>query len=108
MTPSASFDATTATAALSGTSTPRSRAASSMEGKKKRLRKSWGGKKTDFDFNAANDVVGIVMLEIQGAKDLPRLKNSASLFIFSLSFLVRLALDCGAFTGALRLTHAWQ
>ncbi|ETW83451.1 hypothetical protein HETIRDRAFT_474586 [Heterobasidion irregulare TC 32-1] len=42
---------------------------------KKRLRKSWGGKKTDFDFNAANDVVGIVMLEIQGAKDLPRLKN---------------------------------
>ncbi|KAF8624424.1 hypothetical protein AX17_007133 [Amanita inopinata Kibby_2008] len=31
--------------------------------------------KKDFMFEAGNDIVGIVMLEIQGAEDLPRLKN---------------------------------
>ncbi|TFY51364.1 hypothetical protein EVJ58_g10610 [Rhodofomes roseus] len=43
-----------------------------------KFRKSWGGignKKTDFNFSAANDILGIVMLEIQSAADLPRLKN---------------------------------
>lgn len=44
---------------------------------KKRFRKSWSSKKVDYNFSAANsnDIVGIVMLEIQGAIDLPRLKN---------------------------------
>ncbi|KAG0700175.1 phosphatidylserine decarboxylase-domain-containing protein [Suillus ampliporus] len=44
---------------------------------KKRFRKSWSSKKVDYNFSAANsnDIVGIVMLEIQGATDLPRLRN---------------------------------
>ncbi|KAH8112668.1 phosphatidylserine decarboxylase-domain-containing protein [Phellopilus nigrolimitatus] len=29
----------------------------------------------DFNFNAANDILGIVLLDIQGATDLPKLKN---------------------------------
>ncbi|KAL4264791.1 Phosphatidylserine decarboxylase proenzyme 2 [Pleurotus pulmonarius] len=42
-------------------------------GKKKRFRKN----KThgEYYFGASNDIVGIVMLEIHGADDLPRLKN---------------------------------
>ena len=36
-----------------------------------------------YNFNAANDIMGIVMLEIQGAQDLPKLKNST----FSLQLL---------------------
>ncbi|KAG9314770.1 hypothetical protein JVU11DRAFT_3853 [Chiua virens] len=43
---------------------------------KKRFKRSWAmSKSADFNFSAANDVVGIVMLEIQRATDLPRLKN---------------------------------
>ncbi|OCH86472.1 hypothetical protein OBBRIDRAFT_838129 [Obba rivulosa] len=42
---------------------------------KSKFRKSWTAKKTDYNLNAENDVMGIVMLEIQGATDLPRLKN---------------------------------
>lgn len=44
---------------------------------KKIFRKSWSSKKVDYNFSAANsnDIVGIVMLEIQGATDLPKLKN---------------------------------
>ncbi|KAI0326469.1 hypothetical protein GY45DRAFT_1328911 [Cubamyces sp. BRFM 1775] len=42
---------------------------------KSKFRKSWGNKGKDFNFNAANDIMGIVMLEIQGAQDLPKLKN---------------------------------
>lgn len=56
--------------------------------RKKMLRKSWGNKKVDFDFNinakAANDIVGIVMVEILGATDLPKLKNSTFPFPFTL------------------------
>lgn len=44
--------------------------------KKTKFRKSWATKKVDYNFSAANDIMGIVMLEIQGATDLPRLKNS--------------------------------
>ncbi|EPQ52482.1 hypothetical protein GLOTRDRAFT_140216 [Gloeophyllum trabeum ATCC 11539] len=50
-------------------STPRT------EKKGPKFRKSWGGKKGAYNFSAANDIVGIVMLEIHGAEDLPRLKN---------------------------------
>ncbi|KAF9220448.1 hypothetical protein BS17DRAFT_797725 [Gyrodon lividus] len=43
---------------------------------RKKFRKSWSASKSaDYNFSAANDTVGIVMLEIQGATDLPRLKN---------------------------------
>ena len=49
---------------------------------KSRFRKSWGagGKRKEYNFSAANDVLGIVMLEIQGVKDLLKLKNSKSHF----------------------------
>lgn len=30
----------------------------------------------DYNFNAAHDITGIVMLDIQGAADLPKLRNS--------------------------------
>lgn len=44
---------------------------------KKRFKRSWAmSKRPDYNFSAANDIVGIVMLEIQGATDLPKLKNS--------------------------------
>lgn len=44
---------------------------------KQRFKRSWAtNKSADYNFSAANDIVGIVMLEIQGATDLPRLKNS--------------------------------
>ncbi|KAH0832848.1 phosphatidylserine decarboxylase-domain-containing protein [Lanmaoa asiatica] len=43
---------------------------------KKRFKRSWAtSKSADYNFSAANDIVGIVMLDIQGATDLPRLKN---------------------------------
>ena len=39
--------------------------------------------KSDFELKGGtNDIVGIVMLEIQGADDLPRLANSAFFFSF--------------------------
>ena len=37
---------------------------------------------SDFKFQGANDIVGIVLLEIQSASDLPRLLNSAFDFFF--------------------------
>jgi len=33
-------------------------------------------KKDGYSFGSENDIVGIVMLEIKSAEDLPRLKNS--------------------------------
>lgn len=36
----------------------------------------WKKKGRDYNFNAAEDILGIVMLEIKGATDLPKLKNS--------------------------------
>ena len=47
-----------------------------MHFKKKRSKK-----RSDYNFSAANDIMGIVMLEIKGATDLPRLKNSALFLI---------------------------
>ena len=35
-------------------------------------------KETDYSFSTGNDILGIVMLEIARAEDLPKLKNSAS------------------------------
>ncbi|KAI0311126.1 phosphatidylserine decarboxylase-domain-containing protein [Amylostereum chailletii] len=68
---SSSYDATSAP--------PTHRTVSSMttsSEKRRRLRRSWAGpKKGAYDFDAGNDVVGIVMLEIEGATDLPKLKN---------------------------------
>jgi phosphatidylserine decarboxylase len=53
--------------------------------KKRPFKKKWSSKKPDYNFSAENDIVGIVMLEIRGASDLPKLKNSAlPLFLSSL------------------------
>lgn len=43
---------------------------------KKDGKKKDGKGKGEFNFSPENDILGIVMLEIQGATDLPRLKNS--------------------------------
>ena len=37
---------------------------------------------SDFEFQGANDIVGIVMLEIQGADDLLRLANSTYYYYY--------------------------
>ncbi|KZT00919.1 uncharacterized protein LAESUDRAFT_816191 [Laetiporus sulphureus 93-53] len=56
-----------------GPSTPVARSNLASRAK---FRKSWGGsKQKEFNFSAANDILGIVMLEIQKAHDLPKLKN---------------------------------
>lgn len=45
--------------------------------KRKVIPSRWQGQKSGaFELDAANDIVGIVMLEIHGATDLPRLRNS--------------------------------
>ncbi|KDQ52654.1 hypothetical protein JAAARDRAFT_39909 [Jaapia argillacea MUCL 33604] len=77
VTPSASYDST---ASPSVPPTPRTQSSTEVPGvgagdKKKKFRKSWGGKLVEYNFSAANDIVGIVMLEIKSASDLPKLKN---------------------------------
>ncbi|KZP19931.1 hypothetical protein FIBSPDRAFT_932533 [Athelia psychrophila] len=47
----------------------------SKDVKDKKQKKEGKEKKGDFNFSPENDILGIVMLEIQGATDLPRLKN---------------------------------
>jgi phosphatidylserine decarboxylase len=54
---------------------------------KKKFRMSWGMKKTDFNFSAANDILGIVMLEVQKAEDLPVLRIVRSA-VFSFDHIV--------------------
>jgi phosphatidylserine decarboxylase len=63
----------------SGVAAPPPSSSSSMSttGKKKRFR-HWSSKKADYNFSADNDILGIVILEVQGATDLPRLSNSKS------------------------------
>ena len=64
-----------------------SRPASAQQAQKSKFRKSWVAKNKNYNFSAANDIMGIVMLEIQGAKDLPKLKNSTSRFTSLCLFL---------------------
>ncbi|KAN0126296.1 Phosphatidylserine decarboxylase domain containing protein [Lactarius tabidus] len=57
-------------------SSSQSSVATTTGGKKKRLPGSWSGQKSNsYEFDADNDIVGIVMLEIHGATDLPRWRN---------------------------------
>jgi phosphatidylserine decarboxylase len=44
-------------------------------------------RESGYKFQGENDIVGIVLLEIQSASDLPRLLNSAFLTSFSLSLV---------------------
>ncbi len=71
----------------SGTLTPTSGTRRSSAHKAK-FRKSWGAKgPAGFNFSAGpNDILGIVMLEIKGAKDLPKLRNSACFHSCSMFF----------------------
>lgn len=60
---------------------------STAAGKKNKFRRSWSNqKKADYNFSTKNDIQGIVMLEIHGATDLPRLKNSASILFVLIGF----------------------
>lgn len=42
------------------------------------FRQSWAAKGKDYSFDAANDILGIVMLEIQSTEDLPKLKKKCA------------------------------
>ncbi|CAL1717452.1 unnamed protein product [Somion occarium] len=90
---SSSIDSTMMAASVGGTSTqptslipsvstptPRPPATPAGE-KQKRFRKSWAAKhpSAGYHFNAAHDIMGIVMLEIKGATDLPKLRNMTRL-----------------------------
>lgn len=67
---------TTMTMPASGATTPTTPTTSRPGASKVKFRKSWGPKNKDYNFSAAqNDILGIVLLEIKGAKDLPRLRN---------------------------------
>jgi phosphatidylserine decarboxylase len=67
-------------------SSPQSQSTSSLRqssrptptpGKRKKIPGPWHGQTSgDFEFEADNDIMGIVMLEIHSATDLPRLRNS--------------------------------
>ncbi|KAI0693420.1 phosphatidylserine decarboxylase-domain-containing protein [Cytidiella melzeri] len=61
----------------SGTVTPTTGGPRRPSVQKARFRKSWGAKPAaGFNFSAGpNDIMGIVMLEIKCAKDLPKLRN---------------------------------
>jgi phosphatidylserine decarboxylase len=61
--------------------------------KRRHFKRKWATRqKTDYNFSASNDILGIVLLEIQGATDLPRLKNSLS---FCLPFALVAAVSHG-------------
>ena len=64
-------------------------AASVQQTQKSKFSKSRGTKSKNYNFSATNDIMGIVMLVIRGAKNLPKLKNSASrIFPFICLFCV--------------------
>jgi phosphatidylserine decarboxylase len=46
-----------------------------LKGKRRKFRKSWSAKKAEYNLSAGNDIMGIVMLEVNSAEDLPKLKN---------------------------------
>lgn len=52
-----------------------------QKGKKLKFRRSWSAKKIEYNLSTSNDILGIVMLEINSAEDLPKLKNSLSFWI---------------------------
>ncbi|KAL5525526.1 hypothetical protein ACEPAG_6862 [Sanghuangporus baumii] len=65
-----------ASSSFSRPSTPGTPSASAPgSAKRSKFPRKWKSRKADFNFNAAHDILGIVMLEIKGATDLPKLKN---------------------------------
>lgn len=56
--------------------------------KKRRFRRSRKAGGGEYRLNPENDVLGIVMLEIKGAKDLPKLSNSTCVRLLSKPSLI--------------------
>jgi hypothetical protein len=90
------------------TSTSRqSSVATPIAGRRKKIPGPWHGRKSGaFELEADNDIVGIVMLEIHGATDLPRLRNSELLKALPHGRLIRFESDAywvgyGPFCGRL-------
>ncbi|KZV90616.1 hypothetical protein EXIGLDRAFT_710770 [Exidia glandulosa HHB12029] len=64
ITPSAAAAVVTPTGAQAGAKT-----------KRPKFQRAWTSKRSDYSFGQQQDVVGIVMLEIKAAEDLPKLRN---------------------------------
>lgn len=60
----------------SAPSSPRPMTTQDAKEKKRKFRRSRKAGGGGYHFNPENDVVGIVMLEVKGANDLPKLSNS--------------------------------
>ncbi|EJD07089.1 uncharacterized protein FOMMEDRAFT_103160 [Fomitiporia mediterranea MF3/22] len=60
---------------LSRPSTPGTPSAIPSSAKRSKFKRKWRTRSGDYNFNASNDILGIVMLEIKSAEDLPKLKN---------------------------------
>ena len=72
-----SYDSTLTTDSLASTpGSPRSIATQDTKKKNRKFRRARKADGGEYDFNPENDVLGIVMLEIKGANDLPKLSNS--------------------------------
>lgn len=72
-----SYDANAIAAAGAEVTTPSSTSSitpTAAKPKRPKLR-GWSTKRSDYSLGQQQDVVGIVMLEIQGAEDLPKLRN---------------------------------
>ncbi|KZT39119.1 hypothetical protein SISSUDRAFT_1061405 [Sistotremastrum suecicum HHB10207 ss-3] len=48
---------------------------SSKKKTRPRFRRSWGSKASEYNLTTQNDIMGIIMIEIVGGKDLPKVKN---------------------------------
>ena len=65
------------TTSIPSLGTPNSDACA-LKVRKKRFRKSWSAKNTEYNLSAGNNILGIVLLEVKSAEDLPKLKNCES------------------------------
>ena len=75
--PSATGTPSPAPSSLSRPSTPGTPSAvPPTSAKRSKFKRKWASRNKDYNLNAAHDILGIVMLEIKGATDLPKLKNS--------------------------------
>ena len=72
-----SYDSTLTTDSLAFTpGSPRPIATQDTKKKNRKFRRPREADGGEYDFNPENDVLGIVMLEIKGENDLPKLSNS--------------------------------
>ena len=57
---------------------------------KKSFTINWDGSYIDYDFASKTSIMGIILLEVQSAKELPRVKNCEFASLFWLRFLLKL------------------